>query len=162
MSAKLIGLIFLVQREVGVFPIREDAQALKLGALQINKFAGISLAGLADGGGIGAGVAGLAHLLAHLELNGQAMAVPAGDIRGAEAAQRLVLDDDVLENLVQRSADMHIAIGEGRAVVENEFLSARARRLDLLIKAGGPPFPQPLRFARDEVGFHREVRARQI
>ena len=55
---------------------------------------------------------------------------------------------------------MDIAIGKGRAVVQNEFFFARPRGLNFFVKPG--PFFQALRLARDEVGLHREVRARQI
>ena len=36
--------------------------------------------------------------------------------------------DHVLQDMVQRMADVHVAIGIGRAVVEDELLAARARR----------------------------------
>ena len=62
------------------------------------------------------------------------MAVPARDVGRAEAAQRLVLDDDVLENLVQRGADVDVAVGEGRAVVQDELRRAGAGGLDLLVE----------------------------
>ena len=109
-----------------------------------------------------AGVAGLAHFLRDLEFDRQAVAIPARHVGRAEAAQGFVFDDDVLENLVQRGADVDVAVGERRAVVQDEFLRARALGLDFRIKPGGFPFLQPLRFPRDQVGLHREIGARQI
>ena len=115
----------------------------------INVFAGVSFAGFADGGGIGAGVAGLAHFLRDFELNRQPVAIPAGNVGRAFAAQGLILDDDVLENLVQRGADVDVAVGERRAVVQDEFLRARARGLNFRRKdLRGFPFFQALRLAR--------------
>ena len=57
---------------------------------------------------------------------------------------------------------MHVAIGEGRAVVQDEFLAAEPAPLDLAVKLGGIPFLEAGGFARDEVGLHGEVRARKV
>ena len=105
----------------------------------INVFAGVGVAGFADGGGVGARVAGLAHFLRDLELDRQPVAIPARHVGRAEAAQGFVFDDDVLENLVQRGADVDVAVGERRAVVQDEFLRAGARGLDFLRKASRLP-----------------------
>jgi hypothetical protein len=161
-EAQFVRLVFLVEREVGILPVAEDAEALELGALEVNVFARVGVAGGADGGGVARGVAGLAHVLRDLELDGQAVAVPAGDVGRVEAAQRLVFDDDVLEHLVQRGADVDIAVREGRAVVEDELGLARAGGANLRVNGVGLPAGEALRFARDEVGLHGEVRARQV
>src|ERR1035437_9097051 len=161
-QAEFIGLVFLVQREVGIFPIAENAETFELRALEINELARVSVTSFADRGGVGAGVAGLAHFLRDFEFNRQAVAIPAGNVRRAETTERFVFDDDVLENLVQRRADVDIAVGEGRAVVQDEFFFARARRLDFFVKLRAFPFFQTFRLARDEVGLHREIRAREI
>ncbi len=108
------------------------------------------------------GIARLAHVLGDLEFDRQAVAIPARDVGRAEAAQGLVLDDDVLENLVQGGADVHVAVGEGRAVVQDELLRAGALGLDGGIKPGGLPLLQPLRFPRDQVRLHREIGLRQV
>jgi hypothetical protein len=75
----------------------------------------------------------------------------------------LGLNDDVFEDLVESVADMEVAIGEGRAVMQHEFLGrAGAGRLNRFIKLGFLPFLEPLRFARHQIRFHREIGARQI
>ena len=71
-------------------------------------------------------IAGLAHFLRDFEFDRQAVTVPARNVRRAVAAQRFVLDDDVFENLVQRGADVDVAVGERRAIVQHEFLGAGA------------------------------------
>ena len=82
-----------------------------------------------------------AHFLRDLEFNRQPVAIPARHVRRAEAAQGFVFDDDVLENLVQRRADVDVAIGEGRAVVQDEFRSAPARcGLDFLVEPAASHF----------------------
>ncbi len=55
-----------------------------------------------------------------LVLDRQAVAVPARHVGRVEAGQRLRADDDVLEDLVDRVADVDVAVGVGRAVVQDE------------------------------------------
>ena len=138
-QAQLVGLVFLVERQIWIIPVAEDAETFELLALDINIFAGVGFAGFADGGGVGAGVASLAHFLGNLEFDGQAVAIPARHIGRAETPEGFVFDDDVLENLVQRGADVDIAVGEWRAVVQDKFFRAGARRLDFWVKPGRLP-----------------------
>src|SRR6516225_7561582 len=49
---QLLSLIFLLQRDIGIVPIAEDAEPLELNALDVEIFESISLAGLANRGGI--------------------------------------------------------------------------------------------------------------
>ena len=88
-QAQFVGLVFLVEREIRIFPIAEHAEALELRALDVDVFARVGFAGFADGGGIGGGVAGLAHFLRDFEFDRQAVAIPAGNVGRADAAQGL-------------------------------------------------------------------------
>ncbi len=90
------------------------------------------------------------------------MAIPAGNIRRAFAAQGLILDDDVLENLVQRRADVDVAIGERRAVVQDEFSGIRPGGLNLAVEIRSFPLYEAFWLAHDEIGPHREIGAREI
>ena len=161
-QAKLVRFVFLVERQVGILPIAQNAQALELRALKINVFARVSFAGPADVHRPGRRLARLAHVLRHLELDGQAMTVPAGNVGRAEPAQGFVLDDDVLENFVQSRANMDVAVGEGRPVVQDKFERAGATGLDLPVKLAAFPLPEPRRFALDQIRLHGEVCPRQI
>ena len=161
-QAQFVRLVFLGERQVRVVPVPEHAEPLELGALDIDVLAGVGLARLADGGRVRGGIARLAHVLADLELDRQPVAIPARDIGRAEAAQGLVLDDDVFENLVQGRADMHVAVGKGRAIVQDKLLRAGTLGLDGGIKPGGLPLLQPRRFPRDQVRLHREIGLRQV
>ena len=58
-QAQFVGFVFLVQREIRIVPIAEDAEAFELGALDINVFAGVGFAGFADGGGAFEGASGI-------------------------------------------------------------------------------------------------------
>src|SRR5208337_1418384 len=70
-QAQFVGFVFLVQGEIRIVPIAQHAEAFELGPLDINVFAGIGFTGLANGGGVGTGVARLAHFLRNLEFDGQ-------------------------------------------------------------------------------------------
>src|SRR5438105_10147922 len=91
-----------------------------------------------------------------------AVAVPTWHIRRAVAAQCFVFDDDVLENLVERVADVDVAVGERRAIVQDKFFGTGARGLDFIVELFFLPLFQTPGFTRDEVGLHREVRPRQV
>lgn len=161
-QAQFVGFVFLVEREIGIRPVTEHAEAFELHTLDVDVFARVSLAGGADGRGIGGGVAGLAHFLAHLEFDGQPVAIPAGDVGCIKPAQGFVFDDDVLENFVERRPDVDIAIGERRAVVQHKFLGPCARCADGVVEVGRLPFLEALWFAQDEVRLHGEVGFRQV
>ena len=91
------------------------------------------------------------------------MTIPARHIRHILAAHGLELEDDVLEGLVQRRANVHIAIGKGRAVVEDESLiGLRVAGADLGVQIISIPLLKPLRFTLDEAGFHGKTGLRQI
>ena len=62
-------------------------------------------------------IAGFFH---HFVFDGQAVAVPAGNVRRASAEHGLRFHDDVFENFVERRAHVDVAVGEGRAVVQNK------------------------------------------
>jgi hypothetical protein len=76
----------------------------------------------------------LAILLLDLPLDRQAVAVPAGNVRRVLAQQRLRAHDHVLEHLVERVADVDVAVGVGRAVVEDELLAPVARAAQLAVE----------------------------
>ena len=63
----------------------------------------------------------LAVLLLDLPLDRQAVAVPAGDVVGVVAGHLARAVDDVLVDLVQRGADMDVAVRVGRAVMQDEL-----------------------------------------
>ena len=63
------------------------------------------------------------------------MGVPAGDVGGLETCHVLGLDNDVLEDLIHGRADVDVAVGIGRAVVEDELGLALVARHHLVIEA---------------------------
>ena len=53
-------------------------------------------------------------------LDGQTVVIPAGNVGGVVAGHGLGTDDEILQGLVQCVAHVDIAVGEGRAIVQNE------------------------------------------
>ena len=105
----------------------------------------------------------LSHLLHHLELDGQPVAVPAGHVRHVFAAHVLELQDDVLERLVQRRADVHIPIGKRRPVMQHKrFFRLSMARAKLAVNILLIPPAQPLRFTLHQPGFHGKPGLRQV
>ena len=151
-----VGLIGGREREVGVLPVAEDAEALEGLALDVDELAGIGFGARAD---FGRGeVLGFLH---DFEFDGQAVAIPAGDVGGVEAGHGLGLHDEVFEHFVQRGAHVDVAIGKGGAVMQDELRASGGLLHDALVKAACFPFGQALGLACDEVRLHGEVGLRQ-
>jgi hypothetical protein len=90
-------------------------------------------------------------------LDRQAVAVPARDVRRAEPAHGLVAQDGVLQELVEGGADVDVAVGEGRTVVQDEGRLAGGAGLDLAVEALALPVGDPDGFALGQTGPHREI-----
>ncbi len=106
---------------VAVGEVAGDAQTQELVALQVDVLAGVFAAGGAElflrdlvlAAPLGA------ELLLDLPLDRQAVAIPAGDVVDVIAQQEARTDHEVLQRLVQGVADVDVAIGVGRAVVQH-------------------------------------------
>ncbi len=83
---------------------------------------------LGDAVGLDVALAGEAELLLHRELDGQAVAVPAGLPLHAHAAHRLVAGEDVLEHAGLDVVRAGLAVGGRRTLVERPGLGALALR----------------------------------
>jgi hypothetical protein len=57
---------------------------------------------------------------------------------------------------------MDVAVGEGRAIVQDESGRGGAGGLDFLVEGGVLPFSEAQRFARDQIGFHGKAGLRQV
>ena len=61
------------------------------------------------------------------------MAIPAGNVDGIKARHLLGFDDDILENLVDRVADVNGGVRVWRAVVQNKFRAASGLRANFFV-----------------------------
>ena len=77
-------------------------------------------------------------------------------------AHRLVADRHVLERLVERGADVDVAVRERRAVVQDEDWGARAPPLDRVVEARLLPMGHPRRLALREARPHGKIRPGQL
>ena len=118
------GVVVVGVGEVGVVPLAQDAQTLEALALGVDLLDRHLAAELADllGGKLAELVA--AHHVLDLVLDGQAVAVPAGDVRDLAAPHDPVAVDDVLGDLVLRVTQVDGAVGVRGAVVQHEALVA--------------------------------------
>ncbi len=116
-----LGLVEVVHRQIGIVPLAEDAEAHELVPLDLVVTISILAAGRPNFGD-----AHLAFLrtefLVDLVFDRQAVAVPPGNVGAVKAEHRPRLDDDVLEDLVERGSHVDRTIGVGGAVVEDEAL----------------------------------------
>ncbi|OPZ02461.1 MAG: hypothetical protein BWZ09_02552 [Alphaproteobacteria bacterium ADurb.BinA305] len=156
--ADLVGFVGEVHRAVGVVPVAEHAEADEVGLLDLDLLGGVGAAQLTHA--VGGQVLAVRHL--DLVLDRQAVAVPARNVGRVEAGQRLRAHDDVLEDLVQRVADVQAAVGVGRAVVEHELGPAGAGLADALVELLLLPVGDPVRLAPGQVATHREGGVGQV
>ena len=104
----------------------------------------------------------LAQLLRDLVFDGQPVAIPARNVGRLHAFHGAGLDDDVFENFVERVTDVNVAIGVGRAVMQNVQRLARSRGLNAFIEPLLHPPLDELRLAVRQVPFHGECRLGQV
>ena len=108
---------------------------------------------LAAGGaklGVALRARALAQFLFHLQLYRQAVAVPAGHERRIATVQQAAFNDNVLENLVDRVADVNVAVRVRRAIVQHKALAAAPRRANLLVQVDVLPPREHPRLARGQ------------
>ena len=98
----------------------------------------------------------LAQLLFHLVFDRQAVAIPARHVRRILAVEGARFDDHILEDLVDRVADVNVAVGVGRSIVQNVTRAALARVADFLVQVVILPVLQTLGLALREIAAHRE------
>ena len=156
-----VGLGLEVHGQVRVVPLAQHAQAHEVGLLDLDLLRGILTAGLAKFCERHL-LAGLAEFLLDIDLDRQAVAVPAGHIGCIESSQSPGLDDDVLERLVDRMSEVQLTIGIGGAVVKNETGPARTLFPDAGIQVHALPARQHFRFALRKTRLHGELCLRQV
>src|SRR5882672_1344721 len=154
------GLVLVAHREVGIVPAAKDAETLKVALVLLDVTRGKFAAEAAEFGGRNFAFA--AELFFDLRFDGEAVAIPAGDVRGVMAGHGLGFDDEVFENFVEASAEMDGARGIGRAIVKNEKGFALARSENGFVKIGVLPSGELLGLVLRQAGFHGKVSFAEI
>ena len=144
-----------------MLPVAEDPEPLELLGHHADEALGVGAAGAAE-----VRDAHLAllrpELAIDLELDRQPVAVVARDVGRVEARHRPRLHDEVLEDLVERGAEVDLAVGVRRAVVQDELGRALPLRANLPVQVHGLPAGERLRLGGRQVRLHREPRAGQV
>src|ERR1700683_2660844 len=103
-----------------------------------------------------------AQLFFHLRLDGQAVAIPAGNVRSAKTSHGLRLNHHIFQNLVLAGPDMDRTRGIWRTVMQHIRRRARAGLLNLPVNAFLFPALELRGFGLRQICLHGEIRARQI
>ena len=156
------GVVLVIERQIGVVPIAEHAQATEAGLLQLDvldselvaKLADLSRGGLVELLG--------AELLLDLVLDRLAVAVPTGDIGNLVALHHPVTVDHVLGDLVHGMADVDRAVGVRRTVVQHELLVTLVLLQNLLVDLVVLPVLESLGLGLGKTGTHGKTGLGQI
>ena len=138
--------------------VTEHTVSLETGALLLDGFLGKFSGALTElDGGKALTLLGF-HPLQHLELNGKAVTVPAGDVVHLLALEDLMTVDEILQELVQGMADVQVAVGVRRAIMQDVALGAGLLGIsaELVVQINRFPVFLQLRLALDSVGALRE------
>ena len=149
------GLIAVRHRQVGRGPGAKDAQALEIFPLNVDVLLGILATGPAEVGRVHLSFLG-ADLPVHLEFDRQAVTVPAWNVGAVEAGHRLGPDDEVLQDLVERGANVDSAVGVGWAVMEHAFRCVDPASANLRLEVHRFPSRDGIRLRLLETRLHRK------
>ena len=94
--------------------------------------------------------------------NGQAVAIPAGHVNTVKAGHVFGFNDDILDNFIERCAQMNITVGVGRAIMQNVGGFPFGRFPDFLINVNFFPFLQHFRLTLCQIRLHRKIRLGKI
>ena len=90
------------------------------------------------------------------------MTVPARNEGSTESGHCPALDNEILENLVQRGSHVDITICKRWAIVQEVKGSILAALLDFFVKPLFLPLGEHFRFALGQPGLHWKIRLREI
>src|SRR5437660_864358 len=156
-----------IHRDVRIVPVAEHAQTLELASLDVDEAERVfpTLAALLDRihrvTHVDAGLVET-ELLVDLVLDRQSVTVPARHVDGVESGHRAALDDHVLQDLVQDVAEMEVAVGVRRCVVQDPDGAVGRGVPNALVDSERFPPREHLRLALEQIRPHRDGGFRQI
>mmetsp|Transcript_37946 Transcript_37946/g.79475 ORF Transcript_37946/g.79475 Transcript_37946/m.79475 type:complete len:239 (-) Transcript_37946:980-1696(-) len=94
------------------------------------------------------------HRLQHLELDGQSMAVPSGNVMDLLPTQHLMTVDEILQQFVEGVSDVQVSVGVRRTVVKDELFGVVGGGIggEFGVEVGGLPVLLEFGLAFDGVG----------
>ena len=146
---------------VGLIETSEDADALELLALQVEEFLRVFAAFGAHRRRMHLQLLA-AEFLVDFDLDGQAVAVPAGNVGRVETGHGFGFDDEILEAFVHCRAQVDGAAGVGRTVVQDVLFPALAGLADALVEAHLLPAFEHLRLVLGQPCLHGKAGLGQI
>ena len=155
------GLIPRVHREIGVLPLAHDAESLELFALDRDEALRVAAAFAPEIEGAHLGLLG-AETAIDLQLDRQAVAIPARQVGRVEPGHRSTANHDVLEDLVEAGPQVEMAVCVGRTIVKDEALLSATGLPDLGVEALLLPRLQAQRLLLRQAGLHLEGRLREV
>jgi len=156
------GIMLVIERQIGVVPVAEHAQATEAGLLQLDVLDSELVAELADLSRGGLVELLGAELLLDLVLDRLAMAVPTGDVGNLIALHHPVAVDHVLGDLIHGVADVDRTVGVRRAVVQHELLVTLVLLQNLLVDLVVLPVLESLGLGLGKTGTHGKTGFGQI
>ncbi len=149
-------LVLRVHGHVRFFEAAEDTDALELFALQVEVFLGIFPARLADLQRVHLQLLASERFV-DFNFDRQAVTVPSGHIRSVKTRHIVRFDDEILQALVERVAQMDGSVGVRRAVVQDVNGRAMPCLANFFIDMDLLPMGEHFRLVLRQVGLHREL-----
>ena len=155
------GLKSGIHRRIRMFPIAENAETLELFHLNVNEIVRKLMTSVSE--------LGNRHLFSvqfiffdYCAFDRHTVVIPTGDIRSLKAADRLITDYKVFQNLVHRRPHVNVSVRERRTVMKNVLRSARVFLLKFFVSLLSLPFFEKSRLALRKSRSHREIGLRQV
>ena len=160
-QSRRLGFVVIGHGDVGIVPLAEHAEPLKIARLSLQRVRRKLSARAPDAQRRHVFLL-LTELAFDVQLDRQSVTVVSGHVRRVKAEHALRLDDYVFQDFIERGAEMDVGIRVRRSIMEDEFLCAGARLLNLLVELHVRPLFQAGGFGLRQVGLLRELRLRQI
>ena len=94
--------------------------------------------------------------------NRQTVAVPARDVLRIKPRQLLGLDDHVFQHFVECMANVQLAVGVRRTIVQHKQGCTTPGHAQFFVQALAVPILRPLRLTLGQVAAHRERRVHHV
>ncbi len=155
------GLILAAHCQVRLVPVSQSAEAFELFLLDINPLRGVIAARQAHLEYRGRD-AFLAEIARYLVLDRKSVVVPSGNVGRPVAPHRLVADNEVFQQLIQSVADVNVAVGVGRPIVQDKQTPGGRSGYQLVVDISLFPLFLYFRLPVWQVGLHRKRGIRQV
>src|SRR6266403_2792931 len=159
-SASDGGLIFMAHGEIGIIPPAENAEALEILLVLLDVARGELTAELSKFSRWNFSLS--AKLFFHLRFDGQAVAVPSGDVWSVMPCHAPGPDNQIFEDFVEAGAQVDFPGGVGRTVMQDKERLAFASFEDALIDVGAVPGFELLGLILRQTGLHGKLGFRKV